>query len=114
MKSLSRQELWRLLRPGASAERSHVVVADHVDGDLRIRHFRFGKSRIPAVSVAPVDSKPCASALLYCHAHGNAYDIGKSEALEGRPALQDPPLAKVIVRAGWTVFCADMPDYCAP
>lgn len=111
MKSLSRPELWRLLGPGASDERSHVVVADHVDGDLRIRHFRCGKSRIPAVSVAPVDSTPGAPALLYCHAHGNAYDIGKSEVLEGRPALQDPPLAKVIARTGWTVFCADMPGF---
>ena len=63
------------------------------------------------MSLAPADSGPDAPALLYCHAHGNAYGIGKSEVLDGRPALQDPPLARVIARAGWTVFCADMPGF---
>ena len=63
------------------------------------------------MSVAPAVSRPDAPALLYCHAHGNAYGIGKSEVLEGRPALRDPPLAKVIARTGWTVFCADMPGF---
>lgn len=111
MKTLSRAELRRLLGLGSPDERSYAVASQHLEGDLQIRHFRCGKAQIPAVSVAPVDSTPGAPALLYCHAHGNAHGIGKSEALDGRPALQDPPLARVIARAGWTVFCADMPGF---
>jgi pimeloyl-ACP methyl ester carboxylesterase len=111
MKSLSRSELQRLLGLDSHDARSYVVEAEHIEGDLRIQHFQCGPAQIPAVSLAPVDASPKAPALLYCHAHGNAYGIGKSEILEGRPALQDPPLAKVIARAGWTVFCADMPGF---
>jgi len=111
MNPLSRAELRRLLGIGSPDQGGYVVDAENLEGDLRIRHFRCGDARIPAVSVAPVDSAPDAPALLYCHAHGNAYGIGKSEVLEGRPALQDPPLARVIARAGWTVFCVDMPGF---
>ena len=111
MNTLSRADLQRLLGVNLPDERTHVLITDRTEGDLRIRHFRCGRAQIPAVSVAPVNTKLDAPALLYCHAHGNAYGIGLSEALEGRPALQDPPLAKVIARSGWTVFCADMPGF---
>ena len=111
MKSLSKAELRHLLGLGRPDTRSYVLGAEHIEGDLRIRHFHCGPAGIPAVSLAPVDARPDAPALLYCHAHGNAYGIGKSEILEGRPALQDPPLAKLIARAGWTVFCVDMPGF---
>ena len=111
MNQLSRAELRRLLGLGNPDQGSYVVDSEYLEGDLRIRHFQCGNARIPAVSLAPADSGPDAPALLYCHAHGNAYGIGKSEVLDGRPALQDPPLARVIARAGWTVFCADMPGF---
>lgn len=111
MTSLSRAELRRLLGLGDRGESSYIVDAERLEGDLRIRHFRCGEDQIPAVSMAPADSGLNAPALLYCHAHGNAYGIGKSEVLEGRPALQEPPLAQVIARTGWTVFCIDMPGF---
>ena len=111
MTSLSREELQRLLGFSRPDTRSYVVDTDHIEDELRIRQFRCGPAQIPAVSIAPVDAGPDTPALLYCHAHGHAYGIGKSEILDGRPALQDPPLAKVIARAGWTVFCADMPGF---
>ena len=111
MNQLSRAELRRLLGLGNPDQGCYVVDSEHLEGDLRIRHFRCGQAQIPAASVAPVDIRLDAPALLYCHAHGNAYGIGSSEVLRGRPALQDPPLAKDIARAGWTVFCADMPGF---
>ena len=111
MTSLSRTELQRLLGTGPPDDHSYVVDAEHIEDDLRIRHFRCGPAQIPAPSMAPVDCRQDAPAVLYCHAHGHAYGIGKSEILDGRKALQDPPLAKVIARAGWTVFCADMPGF---
>ena len=111
MKTLSRAELRRLLGLGDRGESSYIVDSERLEGDLRIRHFRCGEDLIPAVSVAPADFGSDAPALLYCHAHGNAYGIGKSEVLEGRPALQEPPLAQVIARTGWIVFCIDMPGF---
>lgn len=38
-------------------------------------------------------------AILYAHAHGDRYDIGASELIDGRPALLDPP-GPVLAREG--------------
>jgi dienelactone hydrolase len=53
---------------------------------------------------------PC-PALLYCHAHGNAYAIGKDEVIDGRPALSDPPLGLHLARQGFVVLCPDLPGF---
>ncbi|MEO1020785.1 MAG: alpha/beta hydrolase, partial [Pseudomonadota bacterium] len=45
--------------------------------------------------------------VLYAHAHGGRYEIGKSEILEGRPALQQPPLGTALAEAGYNVVCWD-------
>jgi len=34
--------------------------------------------------------------VLYCHAHGNRFDIGKEELVAGRPALASPPYAEAL------------------
>ena len=34
--------------------------------------------------------------MLYCHAHGNRFDIGKEELVAGRPALASPPYAEAL------------------
>ncbi|WP_171181431.1 S9 family peptidase [Ruegeria sp. HKCCD8929] len=81
-----------------------------IDGLCR-RAYRLGDKQIPAISLSPVDMEPGAPGLLYCHAHGKAFAIGKSEITDGRPALLEPPLSRDIAVAGWTVFCADMPGF---
>ncbi|WP_425101850.1 alpha/beta hydrolase family protein [Tropicibacter sp. S64] len=56
------------------------------------------------------------AAVLYCHAHGNRYDIGISELTDGRPALPSPYLAELVAR-GWGVLCLEMPCFgsrCTP
>lgn len=45
--------------------------------------------------------------ILYHHAHGGNYAIGKRELIEGRPALQQPPYAEVLTAMGMNVLCAD-------
>ena len=49
-------------------------------------------------------------AILYCHAHGAAYHIGKSELTEGRPALAGPYLPD-LAAAGYSVLCIEMPCF---
>lgn len=48
--------------------------------------------------------------MLYCHAHGNRHDIGKSELVEGRPALQRP-YADDLARLGLAALCIDLPCF---
>lgn len=50
-------------------------------------------------------------AVIYCHAHGNRYQIGASELIEGRPALADPPYARALADAGIVAICLDLPCF---
>jgi len=49
-------------------------------------------------------------AVLVIHAHGNRYDIGAGELLQGRPALQDP-LGPLLASRGIAALCLDMPCF---
>jgi len=64
---------------------------------------------VPAVYLPPHGPEP-APALLYIHAHGGRYDIGKDELALGRPALSRP-YAEALVTAGFGVLCLDMPCF---
>jgi len=66
-----------------------------------------GLEAVPAYFARPKDLAGPAPAVLYNHAHGGAYDIGKTEFIEGRKALQQPPYAKVITDLGWVGLCID-------
>jgi len=50
-------------------------------------------------------------AVLYCHAHGNRYDIGRRELLDGRPALQDPTYGPLLAARGYLVFSIDVAGF---
>ena len=50
-------------------------------------------------------------AVIYCHAHGNRYDIGAAELIEGRPALTHPPYAKALADAGIVALALDLPCF---
>ena len=47
---------------------------------------------------------PC---ILYNHAHGGDYKLGKDELLVGRDALQDPPYARALTANGYVALCID-------
>lgn len=49
-------------------------------------------------------------AILYCHAHGHRYAIGKSELIDGRPALRSP-YAGDLARLGIVALCIDLPCF---
>lgn len=50
------------------------------------------------------------AAILYCHAHGNTYAIGRDELIQGRPALQ-APYGPDLLRAGFAVLSIDLPCF---
>lgn len=69
--------------------------------------FAGAHSTVPAWYLVPetgADKAP----VLYAHAHGNRFDIGRDEVLNGRPALMDPPLGIALAQAGHAVLCPDM------
>ena len=49
-------------------------------------------------------------AVLYCHAHGGEYSLGRREVTEGARWLASPP-AKDLLGAGFAVVCIDMPGF---
>jgi len=45
--------------------------------------------------------------VLYNHAHGGEYHIGKEELIAPRGGIQQPPYAEELARHGWAALCID-------
>lgn len=65
---------------------------------------------LPGTFVRPAGAGPF-PAVLYCHAHGNAYGIGRRELLDGRPALPSGPYGPVLAARGIASLCIDLPGF---
>lgn len=107
-----RAKLWSLL--GRLPERDRPISAatlsvEHRAGYVleRLLLDLNGVEPVPAVFVRPLDRGGPFPAVLYNHAHGGEYTIGKSELIEGRSALQRPGYAEELTRAGYAVLCID-------
>lgn len=75
----------------------------------RVEAWRLTLNReevVPALLLLPVGRAP-RGVVLYCHAHGNNFAIGKDELLRGRPALQSPPYGEVLPAIGFAVLAID-------
>jgi dienelactone hydrolase len=68
-----------------------------------------GTEPVPAYFLQPLRSGngPWPT-VLYNHASGEDFVLGKDELLRGRELLQDPPYGEVLTSAGYAVLCADM------
>jgi len=66
-----------------------------------------GREPVPAYYVKPCDAGPHIPCLLYNHAHGGDYLLGKDELLLGRGALCAPPYAQALTARGWGALCID-------
>ncbi len=66
-----------------------------------------GIEAVPAYLARPKEARQPMPAVLYNHAHGGHYDIGKEELVAGRSALQKPPYAEVLTGLGYCVLCLD-------
>lgn len=112
-----RSNLERLLGipPHVAAERSvrtlsrRATSVCHVD-EIEITDATTGES-IPALFTAPRHAVGPFPAVLYLHAHGNRYDIGKRELIDGRPSLQPQPYAEALADRGIAALCLDMPTF---
>jgi hypothetical protein len=66
-----------------------------------------GVEEVPAYFVKPKNLTGRAPAILYHHAHGGDYQLGKEELLKGRSAIHNPPYAELAASMGWCALCAD-------
>ena len=107
-----RTQLYSLL--GELPERDYpisceVVLEEERDGYVleKLSLDLNGIEPVPAFFVRPADLSGPAPTVLFHHAHGCDYVLGKEELLRGRAAWQDPPWAVELTRRGWCAFCAD-------
>ena len=85
--------------------------AEVTQDGLSLQKLRFEASHgesINALFLPPLQRD--APALLYCHAHGNRYDIATDELLFGRPALTGSYL-RDLASLGCGVLCLEMPCF---
>jgi hypothetical protein len=105
-----RQELWSLLgdlprehqpRPTRviSVEQGPGYTLEHLELDLN------GLEPVPALLLIPERRQAKAPGLLYIHAHGGTYNLGKEELLRGRDVL--PAYAPVCAELGLVTLAID-------
>lgn len=66
-----------------------------------------GLQEVPAYFTRPLEAQPPWPAVLYNHAHGGNYRLGKDELTDGHEGLQDPPWAAVLATRGVACLCID-------
>lgn len=66
-----------------------------------------GLEPVPAWFVRPKQAKGRMPAVLYNHAHGGEYKLGKDELIRGRKQLQSPPYADALTGQGYCALCID-------
>jgi hypothetical protein len=66
-----------------------------------------GMEPVPAYFTRPHGLEGPAPAVVYNHAHGGDWVLGKDEFIRGRAALQDPPYAEALAREGICGLCID-------
>ncbi len=66
-----------------------------------------GLEPVPAYFVKPKNLTGRAPTVLYHHAHGGDYKLGKEELLKGRVQIHNPPYAELLTSMGYCALCAD-------
>jgi dienelactone hydrolase len=107
-----RQQLHSLL--GDLPDRGRPVTAIRVAEEARESYVLEkltldlnGIETVPAYFTRPLAPMGRLPVILYNHAHGGDYELGKDELLRGRPALYSPPYADVLARRGYAALCID-------
>ncbi|MDP7001514.1 MAG: hypothetical protein QGH90_06390, partial [Candidatus Poseidoniaceae archaeon] len=110
-----RDLLWQLLGhiPDAGGEPTGTLIETITHSGFRQEEWILklnGEQDVPATLLIPagVNSASPAPAMVYNHAHGSRYHIGRKEILEGRPALLEPHWGNVLCEMGIVVLCIDM------
>ncbi len=66
-----------------------------------------GSEPVPALFTRPSRGAGPFPAVIYSHAHGNNYLIGKNELIEGRPNQQQLPYGQALATRGIAALCID-------
>lgn len=66
-----------------------------------------GSQSVPAYFVKTKACDGPLSCVLYNHAHGGDYELGKDELICGRATLQSPPYARALTEKGYAALCVD-------
>jgi hypothetical protein len=66
-----------------------------------------GTEKVPAYFTRTRAARGLSPAVVYNHAHGGDYVLGKDEFLRGRSALKSPPYAEALARRGIAGLCID-------
>lgn len=66
-----------------------------------------GVEPVPAYFVRPASGDGPFPVVLYNHAHGYDYALGKEELLRGREPLREPPYAEAMTGLGCAALCID-------
>ena len=111
-KEARRGQLYKLL--GDLPDRKRKISVSKIDEEKRASYVLEkllldlnGIEPVPAYFVYPRDKKGPFPAILYNHAHGGNYVLGKDELIYGREALQKPPYAEVLTQKGYCALCID-------
>jgi dienelactone hydrolase len=104
-----RKELWSLLGdlPAPRAPRAKLLETTRHDG-YTLEHLELdlnGVEPAPAYLLLPEKRPAKAPALLYLHAHGGTYDLGKEELIRGRDVL--PAYAGECAKRGLVTLAVD-------
>ncbi len=110
----TRQEVEDLLgcRIADAAFDEACVVATQERDDWQLDRLAFGRrsETIPAYFLHPANPEAPVPAVLYCHAHGNRWDFGMAELMEGRGSLQGA-YGPALQTLGVASLCIEMPAF---
>ncbi len=110
-KQARRVELYGLLGelPDRQGEIAAALVGQEEREGYRLEKLILslnGIEPVPAYFTRPPGEGPFPT-ILYNHAHGGDYELGKDELIDGRKALQDPPYAQALAQQGYAALCID-------
>ncbi len=106
-----RQDLRRLLGPLPALDGAPLgeLIGSERRPFAQVEQWRLHLNReeaVPALLLLPPGGE-LRGLVLYCHAHGQDFTVGKGELLQGRPALQSPPYGEVLSPLGFAVLAID-------
>jgi dienelactone hydrolase len=107
-----RKELYGLLGdlPDRNREITVMRIAQEEREAYTLEKFGLdlnGIDPVPAYYVRPKNASGKLPVVLYNHAHGGDYGLGKDELINGRDSLQRPPYADVLTQRGYAALCID-------
>lgn len=112
MKTARREQLYALLGDLPDRNRhisARILYKEHRSSYTleKLQLDLNGIELVPAYFVYPNESNGRFPTILYNHAHGNHYTLGKEEILVGRQALYEPPYAEALTQCGYAALCID-------